>query len=402
MDKMNRKKIIVFNYSIPRHDMSSGERRFVGILKIMAKHYDVDLCVVRYGKWLTNQEFTAYSDKLKSYGINVLEPRPDSLQKAIKEKEYDFAYFEFFWIAEESMREFCKAQPKAVTIVDSVDVHFAREESQAELGQITHKQARRTKKREVSIYKAADIAVAVSNPDIEILKNEGVKNIHYLPNVVDTVQRAEGERANNVLFIGGYKWHPNVDAVRWFSTDIWPSIIREVPDAIFQIVGSDPDEEILKLDENPGIEVLGFVPETKPYLDNAAVSVAPLRYGGGMKGKVNEAMAHGLPVVATSFGAQGFNAVEGEEILIGDDPKIFAQKVVTLLKDKLLQEKIGLKGQMLNDSLCSVRVVEENILNMMNDAEEILKQKAKSGGNRKPVPFSAGLRIELKKRGFYK
>ena len=175
-----------------------------------------------------------------------------------------------------------------------------------------------------------------------------------------------------------------------------------MPDAIFQIVGSDPDEEILKLDENTGIEVLGFVPETKPYLDNAAVSVAPLRYGGGMKGKVNDAMAHGLPVVATSFGAQGFNAFEGEEILIGDDPKIFAQKVVTLLKDKLLQEKIGLKGQMLNDSLCSVRVVEENILNMMNDAEEILKQKAKSGGNRKPVPFSAGLRIELKKRGFYK
>ncbi|NCD40634.1 MAG: glycosyltransferase [Bacteroidia bacterium] len=390
------KKVIVFNYTIPRYDQSSGERRFVGILKILAKHYEVDLCVVRYGEWLSNKEFTRYSNELKEMGVNVLTPTPDSLTKAITNKQYDFAYFEFFWIAEESMLQFCKAQPHAVTIIDSVDVHFAREQTQAYIGQISHKMVNLTKDRELTMYRAADIAIAVSHEDVKLLSGEGVSCTHFIPNVVETVPRESGERNKNVIFIGGYKWHPNVDAVKWFTKEIWPLVIKKEPEAVFQIIGSDPDKEIMALENTAGVKVIGFVPKTKPWLDGAAVSVAPLRYGGGMKGKVNEAMAHGVPVVATSIGAQGFNAIEGKEMMITDDPVLFAEKIITLFKTPDLQNAMGIAGQQLNQSICSENVVESQILKMMKQAEGILVTK-KGKGNPRPLSFKARVLFRYRK-----
>ena len=121
-----------------------------------------------------------------------------------------------------------------------------------------------------------------------------------------------------------------------------------------------------------GVEYLGHVPDTTPYLDAAAVSVAPLRYGGGMKGKVNEALAHGVPVVTTSIGAQGFDAADGREMFIADEPLTFANAVVRLLGDRPLQEKIGAAGQALNARYCSPEVVETLIGEMMERCAGLL------------------------------
>ena len=171
--------------------------------------------------------------------------------------------------------------------------------------------------------------------------------------------------------------------------NVWPLIIREQKNARLMIVGSRPPEEITSMALVEGIEVLGFVPETAPYLDKAAIAIAPLRYGGGMKGKVNEAMAHGLPVVSTTIGAQGFHAKNGEEMFITDDPEEYAMYVLKLLGDEALQMKMGQAGQRLNETLSSPEVIEIAITRMITLCSQL---KTQTAGNKKRLSlFQLGL-----------
>src|SRR5581483_10434832 len=96
----------------------------------------------------------------------------------------------------------------------------------------------------------------------------------------------------------------------YFTSAILPKIVDAVPDVKLRIVGNAPPEEIVRL-ASQHVEVVGYVPDTKPYLQKSVISVAPLRFGGGMKGKVGEAMSYGLGVVTTSFGAEGFGLTAG-------------------------------------------------------------------------------------------
>jgi O-antigen biosynthesis protein len=369
-------KIIVFSYNVPRHDNSSGERRFFSILEMLARDHEVDLCVSRWNKKPVKPERERYINLLKSRNINVLPFEFDCVRKSLQRKKYDIGFFEFFWIAEDNILQFSKYQPGAVTIVDSVDVHYAREESQAKLGQIPWKKALRTKERELFIYRNVDIVLAVSEEDVALLREEKMKcRILLLPNIVPTVNRLESERKPVAVFIGSYGWHPNVDAVKWFTDRVWPMVYENNHKASLQIIGSSPTPEILALKSVPGVEVCGFVPETSPYLHKAAVSIAPLRYGGGMKGKVNEALAHGVPVVSTTFGAQGFNAKNGSEMIITDDLKEFADSILLLFNDPQLQKKIGLAGQLLNERYCSPQFVVIKLDNMIQLAVKLLSEK---------------------------
>ncbi|MCX6004551.1 MAG: glycosyltransferase, partial [Chloroflexi bacterium] len=231
-------------------------------------------------------------------------------------QKYDLAFFEFYWLAEKYLPYFWHYQPDAVAMVDSVDVHFARELSQASLGLITWKKAGRTKKREIRVYRNTDVVIAVSEEDVALIKKEFENgNILLIPNIVPSVKRTEIHRESIIIFIGSYAWPPNVDAIRWFTEKIWPTVYSRRNDARMQIIGSSAPPEIEALKGVPGVEVLGYVPDTTCYLEQAAISIAPLRFGGGMKGKVNEALAHGIPVITTSIGAQGFHSKNGVEMI---------------------------------------------------------------------------------------
>jgi glycosyltransferase involved in cell wall biosynthesis len=139
----------------------------------------------------------------------------------------------------------------------------------------------------------------------------------------------------------------------------------QVPEAKLTIVGSHPPEQVLKLAALEDVEVTGYVPETAIFLDRAALSVAPLRYGAGMKGKVAEAMAAGLPVVTTSIGSQGFGAVSGEHCIIADSAGDFAVAVIRLLKNPALAQSIGTAGQRLVAGICGPEVVSRNVQDML-------------------------------------
>ena len=146
------------------------------------------------------------------------------------------------------------------------------------------------------------------------------------------------------MFIGGFEHVPNIDAVLYFARDIFPLVRSRIPEAVFQVIGPDPTPEIRDL-ASPEIEVLGYVPDVTPYFDQARLSVAPLRYGAGVKGKVNQSMALGVPTVVTSVAAEGMYLVHEQNTMIADDPERFAEAVVKLWNSPELWHRIADNGR---------------------------------------------------------
>jgi polysaccharide biosynthesis protein PslH len=140
------------------------------------------------------------------------------------------------------------------------------------------------------------------------------------------------EVAPLVMFVGAMDWEPNIDAVEFFCKEIWPSVLAQIPEAKFRIVGRNPDRRVQKLACN-SIEVTGRVPAVIDHLREAAVVIVPLRIGGGTRLKIYEAMAAGKAIVSTSVGAEGLDVHHGRDIVMADAPSVFAEAILMLLGD---------------------------------------------------------------------
>jgi glycosyltransferase involved in cell wall biosynthesis len=143
-----------------------------------------------------------------------------------------------------------------------------------------------------------------------------------------------------LLFIGEMSYAPNVDAVTFFARRVFPTIRRENPSARFFVVGRNPVDAVRALDDGSAITVTGAVPSVQPYLEKASVVVVPIRYGGGTRLKILEAMGHGRAVVSTSVGAEGIDARAEEHLLIADQPDGFAQACLRLTRDPRLRARL--------------------------------------------------------------
>ncbi|MDN5925324.1 MAG: glycosyltransferase, partial [Xanthomonadales bacterium] len=150
------------------------------------------------------------------------------------------------------------------------------------------------------------------------------------------------ERAD-LLFIGGFQHPPNSDAMLWFVGDILPRILLQLPQVRLHLVGSKMPDNIKAL-ASDAVIVHGFVENIEPLLDGCRISVAPMRYGAGVKGKVNMAMSYGLPVVATPMAVEGIDAVDGEDVLVADNADAFAAAVLRLYNDDALWLKLSQGG----------------------------------------------------------
>jgi glycosyltransferase involved in cell wall biosynthesis len=139
--------------------------------------------------------------------------------------------------------------------------------------------------------------------------------------------------SNAIILCAGLSVYRNRQAALWFAQNVFPTVRKEIPNAEFWIVGSNPNREIRELEETPGVHVTGTVEDVRPYYRRAVVSVAPYRYGEGTKLKVLEAMASGVPVIGTTIGCQGIEVVDGEQVLIANSEKEFSDGVIDLLRD---------------------------------------------------------------------
>lgn len=141
-----------------------------------------------------------------------------------------------------------------------------------------------------------------------------------------------------VAFVGAMDWEPNIDGAEYFCAEIWPKIRARIPDAIFRLVGRNPDRRVQRL-ASESVEITGRVPSVVEHLWEAAAVVVPLRIGGGTRLKIYEAMAAGRAVVSTTVGAEGLDVQQGEDIVLADDANAFADAVVQILTDPTVRQR---------------------------------------------------------------
>ncbi len=149
----------------------------------------------------------------------------------------------------------------------------------------------------------------------------------------------------HVLFVGAMDRAYNQEAVRWFLDFVWPRVRAAIPEATFVVVGHAPPPELLARNGQDGVRVTGFVPDLRPWYAHASVFVAPLRVSGGLLQKLLDALAMGLPVVATSVSNHGLGATPGEHLELADTPEVFAEKVIALIQDPARAAALGRAGQ---------------------------------------------------------
>jgi sugar transferase (PEP-CTERM/EpsH1 system associated) len=154
-----------------------------------------------------------------------------------------------------------------------------------------------------------------------------------------------GPHAQGVCFVGSMDYAPNPDAALHFYHDIWPAVRREVPEAQFVVVGSRPTKEVVALGRNPEVTVTGFVDDVRPLIRKAGVAVTPLRMGGGILNKVLEAMAMGVPLVASSIAVHGLAVESGVHLFIAHDDAEFAAAVTRLLLEPELRTRMAMAAR---------------------------------------------------------
>ncbi len=356
-DRRGGRRILVVDALMPMYDRASGSLRMFEILRLLAAARHKVTFIARNG---ANGQ--RYARELQQMGIEVYAGDPDrmrqigyqsdgwpfDLQKLLIERNFEKAILCFWYIAEQYFPFLSIASPRTAIYVDTVDVHYVRELRQAELEPKKHSMEEIVgrKRRELKTYALADTLIAVTPNDAEALLKELpaatvkiVPNIHSVCAEVPPFSAREG-----VLFVGNFAHPPNQDAVLHFHQQIWPRLQSRLPDVRLTIVGNNPPAAIKAL-AGDGITVTGYVPETEPYLRSHRVSVAPLRYGAGMKGKIGEALSLGLPVVTTSIGAEGISSGANRPFVVKDDPAAFADAVAALYNDEQAWGEYSTRGR---------------------------------------------------------
>ncbi|WP_164739162.1 glycosyltransferase [Xanthomonas sp. BRIP62415] len=239
--------------------------------------------------------------------------------------------------------------PQARTLFDTVDLHYLRERRGAELAGDANllRAAERTRLRELEIMAATDVTLLVSaaeqaqlQADAPQIRTALLSNLHE---VAGSGHRFEQRR--DLVFVGGFRHSPNVDAVQWFISAIFPQVRAHLPEVIFHCIGADMPEALrLLADECPGVQLHGHVPDLLPFMETARIAVAPLRFGAGVKGKINLSMAHGQPVVGTTCAVEGMHLRDGEDVCVADDADAFADAIVRLYRDAALWQRLADNG----------------------------------------------------------
>ncbi len=345
-------RILVVHSELPLHDRHSGSLRLFRLLELLADEGHAVTFLARRG---IGQE--RYVAELTALGIEVHPldraraglPGPQLDFAALCARgRFDVAILSFFDLAEQYLPLLRRHSPLTRVVIDTVDVHHVRERRGAELSgdPAALAAAERTRQREQAIYGATDALVAVSADDAAALRTLVPEiPVTVVSNVHDEVAPGPGLAGRSgILFVANFAHAPNVDAILDFHASTWPLLRRALPGVRLTLVGSDPPPPVRAL-AAADVEVTGWVPETTPYLDRARVSIAPLRYGAGVKGKIGEALAHGLPVVTTPIGAEGMDLVDGEHALVADGAGAFAAAVAALAEDDALWQRLAAAGR---------------------------------------------------------
>lgn len=219
----------------------------------------------------------------------------------------------------------------ARVIFNTVDLHFVREEREAWLAHDGGKlrSAAATRERELYLVRATDATIVVSSEERRVLETV-IPGAHVweLPLAREICPPATGfDARSGIGFVGGFAHAPNVDAVQFFLSEVWPIVLRAIPACEFRIAGPDFPSGMLK-GAPARVRHLGPVPDLSVWFETLRLSVAPVRYGAGAKGKVASSLAHGVPCVATPIAVEGMSLPPGAGVLVETSAEGLARRIV--------------------------------------------------------------------------
>jgi glycosyltransferase involved in cell wall biosynthesis len=211
-------------------------------------------------------------------------------------------------------------------------------------------QAHRLRRVEAAVASQAALVLAISERESEALRSMApAARVEILPLGIDTSTFLPPAPASPpiVMILGTWSWPPNADGAVRFLQEGWPVVRAQAPEARLRIVGKEPSRALRTEAERAGAEVTGRVPSVQEELQRAAALVVPLWAGAGVRVKIVEAMAAGVPVISTPIGAEGLGLRDGEELLLGEDPVDLARGLARLLCDPNLRKRLSDRGRSL-------------------------------------------------------
>lgn len=271
------------------------------------------------------------------------------IARRLQESVYDLVY-----VSSAAMAQYVEGERTIPAVMDFVDVDSDKwtqygRRARPPLTWVYRTEGRRLQAYEARVARWARLCL-LSTPAEEALLGAFAPwaKTAVIPNGVDLAYYASPPRPAAdpaLVFTGAMDYLPNIDAVTYFCSEIFPIIRAAVPAVCFSIVGLNPAPSVLALGRLPGVVVTGAVPDVRPYYAGAAVCVAPLRIARGVQNKVLQAMAMGLPVVATSPACGGIQARAEEDLVVEDAPAAFAKRVVDLLRDPTGRAALGRRAR---------------------------------------------------------
>jgi len=349
-------------------DRDAGSLRMYNLLKIFkALSWQVTFAVSDLLSSLAQRNF------LQAIGVNVLEKDAvDSIEAHLQQygQKYDLVIISALSVALKYLSSIRKHAPNAQLVFDTTDLQHVREYRRARVtGEGGWLQiAMRSKKWELAAVNAADCTWVVSPTEKAVLERAcpGAK-VHILSIIQDVYGSAQpfSER-KGVVFIGSFPHHPNADALQYFVEKIHPLLKEQINDEIIHVIGPEPPDWLQKLATNK-LHITGYVPDVKPYFDRCKLSIAPLRYGAGVNGKVILSMSYGVPVVASSVAAEGIPLTKGDDILVADDPVTFSQAIGELYHNEQLWNQLSKNGLKIINEHYSIETNRFRLVEILQD-----------------------------------
>lgn len=301
-----------------------------------------------------------------------------TVQRLIWEESYDLLHVQLARMA--PVAESATDVSKVIDFIDALSLNMYRRAKRERwpLNWVFHLEHKKMVRYERNLMSVFDRQVVSSPLDKKAMGD--FETIHVVPNGVDLNDFPYNESGRDdslIIFTGRMGYFPNAEAAIHFATRIFPLVRKQVPDACFLIVGADPPRRVRSLAKLRGIEVTGYVPQIQDYLARATLAVAPMQAGTGIQNKLLEAMASGVPVVATPYALGGMEVIDGEHLLVAEDDKEFAEKVVHLLKDRALRCRLARNAR---------RLVEEKYTweRSVKMLEEVYQRAIESSKMKKP------------------
>lgn len=335
----NRRHLLFIDDHVPSWDRDAGSLTSHDYLLFFKRHGFAVTFIPADLAWRE-----PYTQLLQQAGIEVVYGElsiPAWLEKHAR-------YFDAAWLSRPHVAaqfiDEIKARSSAKVMYYPHDLHYLRLRRTFEIeGKPEYLTASEEfRKMEWSVIGKSDWVLTPSSVEKDILQREfPEKAIRVVPGwILDQGSRPPVlptfRARRDILFVAGFNHAPNVDAILWFMKDVYPHVRRSLPEARVVIVGSDPPQQVRRLETNQ-VVVTGYKDDLAPIFANARLSVCPVRYGAGVKGKLVMSMAHGVPFVSTSVGIEGLQTAGKEDsFLVSDDPRAFARHVTALYQDERL------------------------------------------------------------------